>query len=310
MIHNSIVTTIGNTPVVKLNKLKQKFNLKANLFAKLENFNPCGSVKDRVGFAMLSQAMRDGKVNNQTTIVEATSGNTGIALAFLCAYYNFSLVLTMPESMSMERQKLLKALGAKLVLTPKREGMQGAVLKASQLLRETPNAVMLNQFENPANPNIHKTTTAKEIWKDFKKHLHVFVAGVGTGGTITGVGEALKQKNKHLHVVAVEPSQSPVLTGGVAGSHGIMGIGAGFVPKVLNQNVIDQIVLVSTQEAKQAANDLVKTEGILTGFSGGANLFAAMELAKNPKWHNKNILFLLPDSGERYLSTNLFDYDN
>ncbi|MCX7923565.1 MAG: cysteine synthase A [Clostridia bacterium] len=305
-IAKNLTDLIGNTPLLELSNYNKSINLEATLIAKLEYFNPAGSVKDRIGYAMIKDAEEKGLINKDTVIIEPTSGNTGIALAFVSAARGYKLVLTMPETMSIERRNLLKALGAELVLTPGSEGMKGAIRKAEELVAETPNAFMPQQFKNPANPEIHRNTTAEEILRDTDGKVDIFVGGVGTGGTITGVGEVLKKKNPNVKIIAVEPTDSPVLSGGNPGPHKIQGIGAGFVPDILNKGVIDEIFKVKNEEAFEAARKLSKTEGLLVGISSGAAAFAATEIAKRPENKGKTIVVLLPDTGERYLSTVLF----
>ena len=302
-ISPDITAIIGNTPMLTLSRLGA--GIEARLLAKLEFQNPLGSVKDRIGLAMIKAAEEQGLLKPTTTIIEPTSGNTGIALAFVCAARKYRLVLTMPETMSLERRTLLKHLGAELVLTPGSEGMRGAIAKAEELLAKTPDSFMPNQFTNPANPEVHRRTTAKEIWEDTDGSIDIFVAGVGTGGTITGVGEVLKTKNPTLQVVAVEPADSPVLSGGKPGPHKIQGIGAGFVPKILNREIIDEIITVTNDQAMETARRIAKQEGILCGISSGANAWAAMQIASRPENRGKQIVFPLCDTGERYLSTEL-----
>lgn len=303
-IYKDITKAVGNTPLIKLNNITK--GLEAEIAVKLEFLNPLSSVKDRIGVAMIDAAEAEGKLKPDGTIIEATSGNTGIGLAFVAAARGYKLILTMPETMSLERRKLLKVLGAKVVLTPGDKGMKGAVDKAEKFLSETPNAFLPGQFENPANPEIHKKTTAEEIWKDTDGNIDVFAAGVGTGGTITGVGEALKSKNSKVKIVAIEPKDSPVLSGGEAGSHKIQGIGAGFVPGILNTKIIDEIVLVENEDAAETARRLAREEGILCGISSGANVWAALQLAKKPENKGKLIVTIICDTGERYLSTSIF----
>ncbi len=305
-IYTSLDQLIGKTPMLALTHIKQKLGLTANLFAKLEYFNPAGSVKDRVALSMIENAEKTGKLKENSVIIEPTSGNTGIGLAAVCAARGYQLIIVMPDTMSVERQKLMTAFGAKLVLTDGKKGMSGAIAKAQELLQEFPNSIIAGQFENPANPEAHIQTTGPEIWEDTDGKVDIFVAGVGTGGTITGVGEYLKSKNKTIRIVGVEPASSPVLSKGISGSHGIQGIGAGFVPDILNTSIYDEIIAVSEEDAVSVARLLGKTEGILGGFSSGAALFAAIELAKRSENRDKNIVVLLPDSGDRYLSTSLF----
>ena len=305
-IVNNLVELIGNTPLLQLNNYKSENNFEGTIIAKLEYFNPAGSVKDRIGFAMIKDAEEKGLLKDHSVIIEPTSGNTGIALSLVAAAKGYRLILTMPETMSIERVNLLKARGVELVLTPGREGMKGAISKAIELSNEIPNSIILQQFENPSNPLIHKLTTAEEIWRDTDGEVDIFVAGVGTGGTVTGVGEGLKAKNPNIKIVAVEPSGSPVISGGKPGAHKIQGIGAGFIPYNLNVNIIDEIITVKNEEAFEVSRALAKTEGLLVGISSGAAAFAAIELAKRPENKGKNIVVLLPDTGERYLSTDLY----
>ncbi|HIJ91442.1 MAG: cysteine synthase A [Desulfobulbaceae bacterium] len=302
-IFSDVTAIIGKTPMLSLSRLGA--GLYAPLLAKLEFQNPLASVKDRIGLAMITAAEERGLLTPTTTIIEPTSGNTGIALAFVCASKKYRLVLTMPETMSLERRTLLKHLGAELVLTPGNEGMKGAIAKAEELLAKTPDSFMPNQFTNPANPEIHRRTTAREIWEDTEGGIDIFVAGVGTGGTITGVSEAIKEKKQSLYVVAVEPADSPVLSGGKPGPHKIQGIGAGFVPKILNREIIDEIITVSNEQAMETARRIAKEEGILCGISSGANAWAAMQIAGRVENRGKQIVFPLCDTGERYLSTEL-----
>lgn len=303
-IFSDITKTVGHTPLVKINRLAK--GLAATVLVKLESFNPLSSVKDRIGVAMIQDAEKRGVLNKNTTIIEPTSGNTGVALAFVAAAKGYKLILTMPETMSIERRQLLAAFGAQLVLTPGAEGMAGAVKKAEILLKETPNAIILQQFNNPANPEIHRQTTAEEIWDDTDGQVDILVAGVGTGGTITGTGEVLKKKNKNLKVIAVEPDASAVLSGDAPGAHKIQGIGAGFIPQVLNRKIIDEVVRVTNEQAGQTARQLAKQEGILAGISCGAALWTALEVAKRKENKGKVIVAILPDTGERYLTTGLF----
>jgi cysteine synthase A len=304
-IAESIVDLVGNTPLVRLGRMAK--GMPAAVAAKLESFNPLSSVKDRIARSMIEVGERDGLIGPGTVIVEPTSGNTGIGLAFVCAARGYSLILTMPETMSMERRVLLKALGAELVLTPGKEGMTGAVRRAEEIVKQTPNAFMPQQFRNPANPEVHRRTTAEEVWQDTDGGVDIFVAGVGTGGTITGVAQTLKRRKPQLQAVAVEPAASPVLSGGQAGPHRIQGIGAGFVPEVLDRSVIDEVVQVRDEDAARTARRLAREEGILAGISSGAATWAALEVAGRPQNQGKLIVVVLPDTGERYLSTGLFD---
>lgn len=305
-IKKSLTELIGNTPMLEITNYNKQNNLNATIITKLEYFNPGGSVKDRVGYAMIKDAEEKGLLNKDSVVIEPTSGNTGIALAFIAAAKGYRIILTMPETMSVERRSLLAALGAELVLTPGPEGMKGAIKKAEELATEIPNSFIPQQFKNPANPEYHRITTAEEIWRDTDGKVDIFVAGVGTGGTITGVGEVLKKKNPNIKIVAVEPMDSPVLSGGNPGPHKIQGIGAGFVPDIMNMSVVDEIMKIRNEEAFEAARKLAKTEGLLAGISSGAALHGATELAKRPENKGKNIVVLLPDTGERYLSTPLF----
>jgi cysteine synthase A len=303
--YSNVQHTIGMTPLVRLGRIGE--GLKALIYAKLEYFNPLGSVKDRIAAAMMDAAERDGKIQMGTLIVEPTSGNTGIGLAFVCSVRGYRLRLTMPETMSVERRKLLVHLGAELVLTPGTEGMKGAIARAEQIVAENPGAFMPDQFNNPANPEAHRLTTAEEIWRDTEGRVDIFVAGVGTGGTITGVAQALKPRKPGFKAVAVEPAESPVLSGGKSGQHKIQGIGAGFVPGVLDASLIDAIVPVTSNEAMETARNLARTEGLLCGISSGAAVAAALKVARLPESEKKTIVVIFPSTGERYLSTELFN---
>ncbi len=303
-IHDTITHTIGRTPLVRLNRLDIPENV--SLLAKLEFFNPVGSVKDRIGAAMIEAGEEDGKINAETLIVEPTSGNTGIGLAFICAAKGYRLCLTMPDTMSVERRKLLAHLGAELVLTPGSKGMKGAIAKAEEIVATEKNAFMPNQFANPANPRIHRETTAEEIWQDTDGRVDMLVAGVGTGGTITGVSGVIKTRNPNFKTIAVEPAASPVLSGGDPGPHKIQGIGAGFIPPVLDRSLVDEVITVTNEDAFQTARDLSKNEGILCGISSGAAVWAAQTVARRPTSADKQIVVVLPSTGERYLSTDLF----
>ncbi|MBN9134721.1 cysteine synthase A [Phyllobacterium sp.] len=307
-IYNSIVDTIGDTPIIRLDKLAKDQGVEANLLAKLEFFNPIASVKDRIGVALIESLEAQGKATpGKTTFVEPTSGNTGIALAFAAAAKGYRLILTMPETMSVERRKMLKLLGAELVLTEGAKGMKGAIAKANELVETTPDAVIPGQFDNPANPEIHRRTTAEEIWNDTDGKVDIFVSGIGTGGTITGVGQVLKQRKPDVRIVAVEPKDSPVLSGGNPGPHKIQGIGAGFAPQVLDTHIYDEVIQVSNEDAFTYARLVAKLEGVPVGISSGAALTAAIELGKRPENKGKNIVVIIPSFAERYLSTALFD---
>ncbi|PWC52928.1 cysteine synthase A [Azospirillum sp. TSO22-1] len=307
-IYDSIVDTIGATPLVRVKRLAQDAGVKADIVGKLEFFNPLASVKDRIGFAMIESAEREGKIApGRTTLVEPTSGNTGIALAFVAAAKGYKLILTMPESMSIERRKMLKLLGAELVLTPAPEGMKGAIRRAEELVAQGPDTYMLQQFKNPANPEIHRNTTAEEIWRDTDGKADILISGVGTGGTLTGVSEVLKARKPGFKAVAVEPEDSPVLSGGMPGPHKIQGIGAGFVPDILNTKLIDEVVRISNQRAFETARKVAKLEGLPVGISSGAALAAALEVGAKPENEGKLIVVILPSFAERYLSTALFE---
>jgi len=304
-IYSDITKTIGNTPLVRLNRMFK--DVPAIVVGKLESFNPLHSVKDRIGVAMIDAAEREGSLHPDSVIIEPTSGNTGIALAFVAAARGYRLILTMPDTMSVERRKLLKVLGAELILTPGSEGMKGAVAKAEELVAQTPHAFMPQQFKNPSNPEIHRKTTAEEIWSDTDGKIDILISGIGTGGTLTGVAEVIKGRKATFQAIAVEPKDSPVLSGGKPGPHKIQGIGAGFIPEVLNREMIDEIVQVSNEDAGRFARRVAKEEGILAGISCGAALAAADRLARRPENEGKMIVVILPDTGERYLSTWLFE---
>ena len=306
-IAKKLTDLIGNTPLLELGTYRDENNLEANLIAKVEYFNPLGSVKDRVANAMIETAIKEGKINKDTVIIEPTSGNTGIGLAFVTATKGLHLILTMPETMSIERRRIVAALGAEVVLTPGAEGMKGAIAKAEALKAEYGNAFIPQQFENEANPKIHFETTGPEIWRDTDGKVDIFVAGVGTGGTVTGIGKYIKSQNPNAKIVAVEPATSAVLSGKKPGPHKIQGIGAGFVPKVLDLDIVDEIIPVENDDAFNASRAVAKAEGLLVGISAGASIHAATELAKRPENKGKNIVVLLPDTGERYLSTTLFE---
>lgn len=308
-IAKKLTDLVGNTPLLELSNYNESKHLQAKLVVKLEYFNPAGSVKDRISLAMVEDAEAKGLLLPGATIIEPTSGNTGVGLAFVAASKGYKLVLTMPDTMSMERRNLLKALGATLVLTPGAEGMKGAIAKAEELKAETQGAVILQQFENPANPAVHVRTTGQEIWRDTDGEVAIFVAGVGTGGTVSGVGKALKEHNKEIKIVAVEPTDSPVLSGGKPGPHKIQGIGAGFVPKTYNPAIVDEILQVTNDDAIRTSRELAAQEGLLVGISSGAAVYAATELAKRPENAGKTIVALLPDTGERYLSTLLYAFE-
>ncbi len=304
--YDSIVETIGHTPLVRLNRIAAEAGALATIYAKLEFFNPLSSVKDRIALGMIEAAEREGKIKPGDILVEPTSGNTGIALAFVCAAKGYQLILTMPESMSLERRKMLKLLGAQLELTPASKGMRGAIEKAEEIVASNSNAMMLQQFKNPANPAIHVKTTAEEIWADTAGTVDVFIAGVGTGGTVTGVGRFLKEKKPGVKIIAIEPEDSPVLTGGNPGPHKIQGIGAGFVPEVLDSSVVDEIITISNATSFQVARDVAKLDGIPAGISSGATIAAALEVAKRPEMAGKVIVTIVASTAERYISTDLF----
>lgn len=301
-IYNQLTELIGNTPLLKLARLGEKHQAKASLLAKLEYFNPGGSVKDRAALSMIEDAERKGLIHSGATLIEPTSGNTGVGLAWIAALKGYKTILSMPETMSMERRMLLKAMGAQLVLTPGNEGMAGAIRKADELHREIPGSIILKQFENPANPAAHIHTTAEEIWQDTDGNVDVFIATVGTGGTLSGTGKGLKAHNPQIEIVAVEPDASAVLSGGKAGSHGIQGIGAGFIPETYAPEITDRIIRVKDEDALRTEKELTETEGLLTGISSGAAVYAALQLAVRPEYAGKTIVVLLPDTGERYLS--------
>ena len=305
-IAKQLTELIGHTPLLELTNYEKNNGLEAKIIAKLEYFNPLGSVKDRVAAAMIEQGIKDGKIDNETIIIEPTSGNTGIGLAFVAAAKGLKLILIMPDTMSVERRKIVTALGAQIILTPGREGMRGAIAEAERLKKEYGNAFIPQQFENAANPDIHKRTTAQEIWDDTDGNVDIFISSVGTGGTITGTGLGLKEKNPDVKIVAVEPAGSPVLSGGKPGPHKIQGIGAGFIPKVMRTDIVDEVIAVENDAAFDMARQAAKSDGLLVGISSGAALYAAVELAKRPENKGKNIVVLLPDTGERYLSTPLF----
>jgi len=304
-IHDSVTELIGGTPLVRLNRMAS--DVAAEVVAKLESMNPGASVKDRIARGMIDAAEREGRIGPDTVIIEPTSGNTGVGLALVCAARGYRLILTMPDSMSVERRKLLTAYGAEVVLTPGAEGMKGAIVKAEELLAETSDGIMLQQFQNPANPQAHRETTAEEIWRDTDGQVDAIVAGVGTGGTITGLAQALKPRRPGLRIVAVEPAGSPVLSGGQPGKHGIQGIGAGFVPQVLRTELLDEVITVADTDARDTARRLAREEGLLVGISAGAAVWAALKVAARPEMASKRVVVILPDTGQRYLSTDLYD---
>lgn len=306
-VAKQLTELIGHTPLLELSNYEKEFGLGVKLIAKLEYFNPLGSVKDRVAAAMIEQGIKDGRINQETIIIEPTSGNTGIGLAFVAAAKGLHLILIMPDTMSVERRKIVTALGAEIRLTPGREGMRGAIEEAQRLEQEYGNVFIPQQFENEANPKIHEVTTAEEIWADLDGKVDIFVSSVGTGGTITGTGLGLRKKNPDVKIVAVEPKSSPVLSGGKPGPHKIQGIGAGFIPKVMRMDIVDEVIAVENDDAFDKARAVAKSDGLLVGISSGAAIYAATELAKRPENQGKNIVVLLPDTGERYLSTQLFE---
>lgn len=308
-IAKNLTDLIGNTPLLELSNYGKKHHVEGNIIAKIESFNPASSVKDRIGLAMIEAAEKAGKLNKDSIIIEPTSGNTGIALSFVAAAKGYKLIIVLPETFSIERRNLLKALGAELVLTPGSEGMKGAIRRAVEIAETTPNSYLPQQFQNPANPEVHSRTTAEEIWRDTDGEVDIFVAGIGTGGTITGVGKVLKSRNPNVKIVAVEPTDSPVLSGGTPGPHKIQGIGAGFIPDVLDLSIVDEIIQVTNDQAFLTSRELARTEGLLVGISSGAAAFAAKQLASRPENKGKRIVVILPDTGERYLSTPLFQFE-
>lgn len=308
-IYKSVTDLIGNTPLLEISKYSKSQNVEAKILAKLESFNPGGSVKDRIGYAMIKDAEDKGLIHKDSVIIEPTSGNTGIGLAMAATSLGYPLIIVLPDTFSIERRKVMAALGAKLVLTPGAEGMSGALKKAEELAAEIPHAFIPQQFNNPANPEIHRTTTAEEIWRDTDGNVDIFIAGVGSGGTISGVGEALKAKNPSVQIVAIEPFDSPVLSGGRPSAHGIQGIGANFIPEIYNKEVVDEIFQVKNKDAFNVAREIAKTEGLLVGISSGAAVYTATEIAKRPENKGKTIVVILPDTGERYLTTTLFDFN-
>jgi len=309
-IAKKLTDLIGNTPLLELTNFNSAFGIDAVIIAKLEYFNPAGSIKDRIGLSMITDAEQKGLITKDTVIIEPTSGNTGVALAFVAASKGYKLILTMPDTFSIERRNLLKALGAELVLTPGAVGMAGAIKKAEELKESTPNSFIPDQFKNHANPAIHRTTTAEEIWRDTEGKVDIFISGIGTGGTITGVGEILKKRNPKVKIIAVEPYDSAVLSGEPKGSHKLQGLGAGFVPEILNTTIYDEIIKVKNDDAFDTCRALALKEGLLVGISSGAATYAALQIARRPENANKNIVVILPDTGERYLSTLLFSFEN
>jgi cysteine synthase len=309
-IASNLTDLIGNTPLLEFSNFNKKHNLEASIIGKLEFFNPAGSVKDRIGFAMIDAAEKQGLLKKDSVIIEPTSGNTGIALAFVAAAKGYRLIILLPETFSVERRNLMKALGAELVLTPGSEGMKGAIRRATELAEATPNSFMPQQFKNLANPQIHRTTTAEEIWRDTDGEVDIFIAGVGTGGTVTGVGEVLKSRKPGVQIIAVEPTDSPVLSGGNPGPHKIQGIGAGFIPDILNVSVIDEIIQVTNTQAIETSRELTRTEGLVVGISSGAIAYAALQVAKRPENKGKKIVCIMCDTGERYLSTLLYQFED
>lgn len=305
-IKKQITELIGKTPLLELTNYNKNHELKGRIIAKLESFNPAGSIKDRIAKSMIEEALELGKINKDTVIIEPTSGNTGIGLASVCASYGMNLIITMPDTMSIERRNLMKAFGAELILTDGSKGMKGAIDKAREIQNTTPNSFIPSQFENPNNPKVHKETTGVEIWNDTDGNVDVFVSGIGTGGTISGAGAYLKEMNPNIKIIAVEPTDSPVLSEGRAGSHKIQGIGAGFVPDILNTKIYDEIITVKNEDAFITGREIAKSDGVLVGISSGAAIWAATQLAKRPENKGKNIVVILPDTGERYLSTALF----
>lgn len=308
-IYKSVTDLIGNTPLLEISKYSKSQNVEAKILAKLESFNPGGSVKDRIGYAMIKDAEDKGLIHKDSVIIEPTSGNTGIGLAMAATSLGYPLIIVLPDTFSIERRKVMATLGAKLVLTPGAEGMSGALKKAEELAAEIPHAFIPQQFSNPANPEIHRTTTAEEIWRDTDGNVDIFIAGVGSGGTISGVGEALKAKNPSVQIVAIEPFDSPVLSGGRPSAHGIQGIGANFIPEIYNKEVVDEIFQVKNKDAFNVAREIAKTEGLLVGISSGAAVYTATQIAKRPENKGKTIVVILPDTGERYLTTTLFDFN-